>query len=992
MKDLVVELINTISNKREFFEVLTDIALNRHEKMEVNYRRQNGIYYTHIDVAQHMTNELIDLKLLREKKDVLGKIFLEPCVGIGVFVFSYLESIRMFIESADDYAKVVNNIYVSDVDQSALEIFSLLLKKYSDLEYKYILSDGFFETNLSNGLLYDLNSDQKVYISLDKAFPKLKQKVDVIITNPPYRNLKAERNKYSSIESFNRDRDLFKWISSHSKNQFDFNRGVLNIYKLFVEDILVNYSSENALISLLIPSTIFTDQTCSGLRNLLFEYSALFSVNLIKENNSFFEATQALGSILVKKGNRTDKYRICKNYLSSNEAKYEIIKHPKISGLNNAVLFLSSDDEKLKEIMEKHPKLKELDFIKNLRGELDLTSHRVYINRTQTKFKLLRGRNIKLYNIDQSNDIDYVDSSFLSYSPKSKYVEFNRIACQQVSNMAKEQRLVFSFVPCDYILGNSCNFIYLHNNNFSVDYYYLLGLLNSNLLNWYFKINSSNNHISNYEINELPIPIEPLSLINKISTYVRDNMIEKEVSIIHQEHINTLVSKLFTGSSSPIEKIPNIDQSKTHTFLSKFTSDFYSATNIQLENNIALGLLDNKDSIDSILLINAKNIDPFSSDVAKLLINKYRLLYSNSVLNHTGFKLSELDLEMVRCVPQGGNWKNISLDVAMKSKRLLRIIETGGRTTLYGRLDYNKPSYTITTYFNRPGNGTYIHPIYDRVISVREAARLQSFSDDYYFVGNKTDLLNQVGNAVPPLLASAIANKILKFIDIKYSIDLFSGAGGMTLGFKNAGIQSIVGVDFDRSACLTLKVNNPEINVIHGDLTLESTKIHIQEIVKNLSIDLVSGGPPCQGFSHAGKRFIDDPRNKLFREYWDVLKRLKPKVFVMENVEGLRTMQGGLVYKEIIESFEDLGYSIEGKVVISSDFGVPQKRKRIIIIGVLKELKIDPTLLFPDPIPTIVTTREAIGDLEFIECNENSEYKKIFSSPYIDEMRKKVSK
>src|SRR5699024_9663177 len=124
---------------------------------------------------------------------------------------------------------------------------------------------------------------------------------------------------------------------------------------------------------------------------------------------------------------------------------------------------------------------------------------------------------------------------------------------------------------------------------------------------------------------------------------------------------------------------------------------------------------------------------------------KFIKIKNNEVLNHTDFKLSELDLEMIGPVPQGGNWKDIPhitlfshpFQLFFLSKRLKRITETGGRTTLYGRIDYDKPSYTITTYFNRPGNGTYVHPIHDRVLSVREAARFQGFKDDYYIYGNK---------------------------------------------------------------------------------------------------------------------------------------------------------------------------------------------------------------------------------------------------------------
>jgi len=124
-----------------------------------------------------------------------------------------------------------------------------------------------------------------------------------------------------------------------------------------------------------------------------------------------------------------------------------------------------------------------------------------------------------------------------------------------------------------------------------------------------------------------------------------------------------------------------------------------------------------------------------------------------------------------------------------KSQRLLGIQKKGGRTTLYGRLEYKKPSYTITTYFNRPGNGCNIHPTQNRVLTTREGARLQSFFDDYLFWGNQKDILNQIGNAVPPLIGFLFGKNLKEKLGIKKSIDLFSGAGGLSLGIKMSGIN-----------------------------------------------------------------------------------------------------------------------------------------------------------------------------------------------------------
>jgi DNA (cytosine-5)-methyltransferase 1 len=322
---------------------------------------------------------------------------------------------------------------------------------------------------------------------------------------------------------------------------------------------------------------------------------------------------------------------------------------------------------------------------------------------------------------------------------------------------------------------------------------------------------------------------------------------------------------------------------------------------------------------------------------------------------------------MVESVPPGGNWKYIPLTIP--SKRLDQIRRSGGRTTLYGRLDWHKPSYTITTYFNRPGNGAYIHPRDNRVISAREAARLQSFRDGYVFEGPRSSLCVQIGNAVPPLLAYAIADNMRR-VDPSIStfVDLFSGAGGLSEGFKWAGLKGLAANDILPHASATYRANHPETSFIEGDITQAHIK---QELLDSIAddVDLVAGGPPCQGFSYAGKRMIDDPRNFLYKEFVDLVSKIQPRYILIENVEGIITSNSGKTFQSIKESFEDLGYSIAGRKIHAVQYGVPQKRKRVIIIG----SRIGPAdNLFPEPILSedkFVTVKDAIYNLPPLEAN-----------------------
>ena len=344
---------------------------------------------------------------------------------------------------------------------------------------------------------------------------------------------------------------------------------------------------------------------------------------------------------------------------------------------------------------------------------------------------------------------------------------------------------------------------------------------------------------------------------------------------------------------------------------------------------------------------------------------------SKKLYNHIAPGLSKLEWEMVQHIPPGGNWQNIPATIP--SQRLEQIRLSGGRTTYYGRLEFDKPSFTITTYFNRLGNGCNLHPSQYRIISTREGARLQSFRDNYIFYGTKTSQYKQIGNAVPPLLARAIAEIVKPHLKNKTFIDLFAGAGGMSEGFIMEGFKMIAANEIEANYFETYKRNHTDFNTgnncILGDITSPTVKQEIIDLAKNeKTIGVVIGGPPCQGFSHAGWRDPDDKRNQLFKEFVEIVDRIKPEIFVLENVPGILTMRKGEALKEIIASFEEIGYNVNPPLRLNAEeFGVPQKRKRVFIIGSLAKEKITPpkTLfsrtdkLLPQP----VTVKEAIGGL-----------------------------
>lgn len=967
-------LIQNSKTKNEIWQTIQKISDDYQKRIDSLYRKNSGIFYTGLELADAISKKLISCVDSSGKKIYEQKL-LEPCVGIGNFIFSYIKNISTKRLNNKQIETLIDNIYVCDIDENALKIYQELLSRFVSIYFDISLDDKYWKKHLRTNLSFNLSQSPVSYKSFNETFSDITQKFDIVITNPPYKNLKANENTYDTEEDFNKDKYEYKKVSEYVKQYFTYaNEGVLNLYKIFIEDIVCNYTQSKAFISLLIPNTILSDKTCNKLRTLIIERHQLASVLMINENNKNIDAQQAMVALLIKKGEKTSFIEIEK----FETRKTNIINYNEMKRISLSNILSDFSDEELNQlrIMSRYPKIKDIDFIINKRGELDLTTHKNFISENKTNYPLLRGKNISLYAIKEEKSLEYVKPEFLKNTSKRQFIEKERLVCQQISNINSEKRLKFTYVSENFVLGNSCNFLSVTNNKYGFNLYALLGILNSNLLNWYFKLISSNNHINNYELDEFPIPIysDKLQAIgDKVKSYLisRDEKLVLEIENLTYEAYGIITNKKNISCYNNTELsyiIPSLNKSQSLTTINEL-NNYLVCNNIQL--------------------------DSFDLKVAENIIEKREKLFKNNLLNHTTFKLSNLDMEMIVNIPQGGNWQNIPDNVIQKSERLKKIKQSGGRTTLYGRLDYSKPSYTITTYFNRPGNGTYVHPIHNRVISVREAARLQSFCDDYYFIGNKSDMLKQVGNAVPPLLAFQIAKQIKKNLSVTTCIDLFCGAGGMTQGFKKAGYETVIGVDFDQSACLTYKVNNPEINTICADLTDNKTKEYIINIAKREKVDLICGGPPCQGFSMAGKRFIDDPRNQLFKEYLYLVDNIKPKVFVFENVEGLLTFQHGLIYQQILDEFSNIGYNISAKMLKASDYAVPQKRKRIILIGVRKDISIDSEQCYPKPIKvedTEISVKNAIYDLEKIECHDCAKYEKVFHlSSYIQMLRKEIS-
>ena len=224
-------------------------------------------------------------------------------------------------------------------------------------------------------------------------------------------------------------------------------------------------------------------------------------------------------------------------------------------------------------------------------------------------------------------------------------------------------------------------------------------------------------------------------------------------------------------------------------------------------------------------------------------------------------------------------------------------------------------------------------------------------------------------------------------------LDLFCGAGGLSWGLDmNPHFKTAVALDFDAQAAETFKKNMPYAEVIVGDITKPEIKEKIVSVSKKKQVNMIVGGPPCQGYSMKGKKLgLQDPRNFLFREYLDLVEKLKPDVFVIENVKGLLLSANGWFKDQIVSTIENLGYCVRFGILNAADFGVPQSRERAIFIcsrhGIIELPKAT--------VEKFTTVRDAISDLAYLESGEGDfeqDYSTKAESNYQIRMRENSAK
>ena len=878
-----------------------------------------GRYYTPSELAQiGIENLLNEIKLRGDFTEPLRII--DPFGGDGRLIYWFLKAWKK-----NELPSITFEIFLWDLEDVG---FSEAKKHFKELE------------NL--GLNFILNLRQ---VDSFKAGLDFFNSFDIVLTNPPWELLKPDRrelkvlNENSQSKYIESLREFDSFITENypiSQPNKKFAGWGTNLSRVGLE-LSFNLLRKKSFCLIVLPATFFADQQSTRLRELIYKKSNISYISYFPPEARLFGSADTSSSILI-----FDKAESITNHNQNIELKVynKDLKIENKGVLNLDFMSLKENDflipiglglkgmslfEKLKNSFSSWSEIETNEVNCFWAGrELDETRSNEWLSDTEGTNKFIKGRMIQRYTIVEEPRLFVNKENWIP--PKS--VNYERIVWRDVSRTNQKRRIVATIIPKNVVAGNSLGVCYFNDSN-TKSLYFLLGIFNSFCFEFQLRSYLATGHVS-------------LSSLRKVSMPNRAEYNKHQL-------LSQLVETVLEGN---IE-----NENKIEAYVARY---IYRLSKPEFINLLSYFKKHNKEEINDIL-----------GEYDNISIEKNKLKDTINVLgtvipNHLSGSLSALDLRIVNSVPPGGNWKNIPEDVP--SKRVQTIRESyargeGSRSTYYGRLLPEMPSYTINTYFSRPGNGCHIHYSQNRVISQREAARLQSFPDNFIFHGSQTSVNTQIGNAVPPLLAYQLAKRIEESIGQKgVYIDLFSGAGGMGLGFKLAGWTPILANDIDKNFLKTY-ANNVHSETICGSISDPEIFKEIVKRARELKKEFkgkpfwVLGGPPCQGFSTAGKkRTMEDERNHLFYNYVEFLEKVKPDGFVFENVSGLLNMKKGEVFEMVKNEFSKTMKNIEGFVLSTENYAIPQRRKRVILIG-SKSLK---TKIAP---PKVLTSLNKKKDL-----------------------------
>lgn len=877
-----------------------------------------GKFYTDHDIAESMIHIIRDIY----KPDRFGSELriIDPFCGDGRLILKLIATMteNCMIENL--------SVFVSlwDIDASAVE------------KAKGSLEEFCKENNIACTL------DARVADAFVE-YQGVRGKYDICITNPPWSLLKPQKlfSKNNGDDALAGYRMAIESYDSFMKEEFSisqpskkFGKWGTNLARCGTE-VALRLIKCDGICGIVSPASLLNDQVSEKLRVWIFENFKVINVSYYPAELKLFGIADISSITMVVKGGETDQNIDVRIYDSKTSYKQKKIEKAVFEYIrrNGYCIPLRTGIESIPIVMY----LEQLPSMLDYCAECGLSFTRE-LDETRFQEKLTDNGRIEFakgYMVDRYSF--YGDGLFINEEivspPASAFC--HKLVWRDVSRDSQLRRIKATLLPPGFICGNSLGVIFCQEENLA-RMKMLLVIMNSLIFEYQARSMLVSNHVAAGIVKQIHVPIPDVDakVIDMVDRQIKGENLELSLELI--------AAKLYGIAPSDYQAI-----------VESFTL--------------------NQEERDYL-------IQTYKEEA------NHNGEHNNMIFNHYASTLSDLDMQVIRCVPPGGNWKDIPESVP--SQRLAQIRESykagkGSRSTYYGRLRPEMPAYTINTYFNRPGNGCNMHYDQDRTMSQREAARFQSFPDSFEFLGSIGAINNQIGNAVPPLLAYQIA----KSIPFKGQfVDLFCGAGGLALGFIWAGWTPIIGNDIDRYAIETHKRNIGGEAVV-GDINDE--EIHSTIVSKALEAKtahpelplFVLGGPPCQGFSTANtRRGAEDMRNWLFKSYASIVKAINPDGFVFENVRGILNLDKGqffeMIKAELLESVD----SIKVNQVNAANFGVPQRRERVIIVGGSKELTgkfcMNEISCVPKNgqifmLPPVIGAEDAIGDLPQLQPGED---------------------
>lgn len=484
---------------------------------------EKGAVYTEPRVVKEIVETTIQ-NYVSNHPDIHNFSILDFACGTGRFYECIANTLILrYGISANDC--ILKHIYAIDIDPIAINITRLKAISFLNNPSEENISTVSKKIICGNALIHnDIFMNNDLMIQTKDFNELLNGKFDAVTSNPPYLVLKINKNK-GNAELVSKIQEQVSYFRKSGIYHYSI-EGMLNYYQLSIEAIL-SMVKPGGEIGIICPSSLFADISTTKLRKHLLQKHNLRKVKYFGEKEQLFKnITQATNIFYLQKTGLTKNIEIEEGNFIFN-INFKLIEQ--LFPEKMEIPFISKIEWTILKKMSAMKKLKQIPYIRNRRGELDLTLFKNHITTQKTPFRLVRGNMINEGGIKDINK-EFVSELFPLAKPED-YLKHDfkhkRLVCQQISNASIKKRLKFVFCNESDILGNSCNYLSADETTL----YKLSLILNSNLLNWRFKITSTNNHINNYELGELPIA--DLNLINKEYKYLSQNQLDEYIGNIY---------------------------------------------------------------------------------------------------------------------------------------------------------------------------------------------------------------------------------------------------------------------------------------------------------------------------------------------------------------------------------------------------------------------------------------------------------------------------